>query len=86
MWCDRALPDVTEQGIEFIELHLGDLHVKQDIVGKALELGSSLNQPGQDGSGFDLEEPGNGTDAKPFRESANGPDQHLRADVRAMKE
>jgi hypothetical protein len=67
----------TEQGEEFIELHLRDPHVVHKILGKGRSVVCHLQRPGQDGIGVDLEHPSDGTDPQALGERSHRPDQHL---------
>jgi hypothetical protein len=58
----------------------------EEVWGKALELVRGFHQPLQDGVGVDPKDAGHGAEAEPFRQGADGPDQHLWADALAMKE
>ena len=70
---DFAVLHRPEQGIEFIELPLGDAHVTQEILREGLEMVGHLQQPGQHGVGIDRKHPGHGADAQAFRQ---GPPAH----------
>ena len=76
----------AEQGKEFVELHLRDPHVVQEVLGKDLEMVRSFDQPVQHRIGVHLEDAGDGTDAEPFRQRAHGPHQQIRRDTLAMEQ
>jgi hypothetical protein len=60
---DFTILDRTEQRIEFVQLHLGDTEVVQEVLGEGLEMVGGGDQPLQHGIGVDLKHPGHGTDA-----------------------
>jgi hypothetical protein len=74
---DLTLLDRTEQRIEFVQLHLGDTDVVQEVLGEGFEMVGGLDQPVQHGVGIDLEHPSHGTDAQPFRQCPHGPNKHV---------
>ena len=55
--------DRAEQGKEFVQLHLRDADVVQDILGEGLEMVRHLDQPVQHRVRVDLDHPGNSPDA-----------------------
>src|SRR5713101_7270590 len=75
----------AEQGKEFVELHLRDAHVVEEILREGCRMLRYLDQPRQDGSGIDLEDPGDGADAQAFRPHAHRPHQLLGRDAFAME-
>src|SRR5262249_1963738 len=81
---DLAVLHRAEQGIEFIELHLGDAHVTQEILREGLEMVGHLQQPGQHGVGIDRKHPSHGADAQAFRQGPHGPHQQVGRDALAM--
>src|SRR6266568_1357043 len=81
---DLTILDRTEQGIEFVQLHLRDAHVVEEILGEGFEMVGSFDQPLQYRVGVDLEHPGDGTNAQPFRQCAHGPHQSLSRPTLAM--
>ncbi len=83
---DLACLHGTEQGKELIELHLGDAHVVQEILGKGLELLRGLHHPLQHRVRVHFEHPGDRADAQPFGQGAHGPHQQVGRDALAMKQ
>ena len=67
--------DRTEQGIELVQLHLGDADVVQEMLREGLEVVGGFDQPCQHRVGVDLEHARHGTDAQPFRQRAHRPHQ-----------
>ena len=51
---DLAILERAEDGIEFVQLHLANLEIAQEIGRKRLELVPGLHQPVQDGVRVDL--------------------------------
>ena len=74
----------AEQGKEFVELHLRDAHVVEEILREGCRMLRDLDQPRQNGIGIDLEDPGDGADAQAFRQRAHRPPQLVGRDAFAM--
>src|SRR4029450_2018938 len=77
--------DRTEQGVQFIELHLRDVHVVQEILREGLEMVGGFDEPLQHCMRVHLEDTGDGTDAQTLSQCADGPHQKLRWDTLAMQ-
>ena len=77
--------DGTQQGVEFVQLDLGDAHVVQKMLREGLEMVGGLDQPRQHRVGIDLEHAGHGTDAQPFRQRAHRPHQQVGGDALAIQ-
>src|SRR5713101_10115930 len=75
----------AEQGKEFVELHLRDAHVVEDILREGCRMIRYLDQPRQDGIGIDLEDTGDGADTQAFRQRAHRPHQLFGRDAFAME-
>ena len=83
---DLAILDRTEQGEEFIHLHLVDVEVVQEVVREGFEVISGLRQPASHRVGIGLKDPGRGADAEPFGQCRGGPHQLVRINRLAMKQ
>src|SRR5215471_16567438 len=78
----RALLERTEHGIEFIELHLREVQVEQEVLCKGAQLLRRLHQPVQHGVGIDLEHPRGAADAQALCEATD--DMHDEVDRDAL--
>src|SRR5262249_7765992 len=74
---DLARLDCPEQGIEFIELHLCDAYVVQEIPGKGGGVIRNFDQPLQHRIGIDLEHAGTRAAAKADSYRPDSPRKHL---------
>src|SRR5262249_24843792 len=81
-----ALLQRTEHGIEFIELHLREVQVVQEILRKGPELLCRLHQPVQHGVWIDLEHPRGAADAQALREAVNDVHDEVDRDALAMEQ
>src|SRR5215831_13991419 len=79
---DLTVLNRTEQGIEFVHLHLRDAHVVQKMLREGLELIRRRYYPVQHRVRVHLEYPGDRTNAQPF---GQGPHHQLGGDARAMQ-
>ena len=77
--------DGTEQGEEFVHLHLLNVDIAQEMAREGLQVLGCLDQPGQDRVGIDLEDPGYGADAQTLSQSRDGPYQLVGSDLLAVK-
>src|SRR5262249_4307166 len=82
---DLTRLDGPEQGIEFIELHLGDADVVQEISGEGGGVVRHFYQPLQHRVGVHLKHPSDGTDAQPFGHRAHRPHASLASDMLALE-
>ena len=82
---DLALFDRTEQGEEFIHLHLCDVEIMQVIARKGLHVLGRFNQPAQYRIGITLEDAGDRANAKALSQRRNGPHQLVRVNLLAVK-
>src|SRR5215510_281511 len=81
----RAVLERTEHGIEFIELHLREVQVVQEVLRKGLELLCRLHQPVQHRVRIDLEHPRRAADAQALSEAADDVHDEVDRDALAMK-
>ena len=72
---DFARLDRTEQGKEFIQLHLRDAYVVQEVAREGCGMIRHLDQPGQHRVGVHLEDVGDSANAKSFSQRPDGPHQ-----------
>jgi hypothetical protein len=63
---DLARLDLAEQGKEFVQLHLRDPHVVEEMVGKRRGMVRDFDQPPQHGIGIDRKDSGDGPNTQPF--------------------
>src|SRR6516164_8426994 len=80
----RALLECTEHGIEFIELHLREVQVVQEVLCKGAQLLRRLHQPVQHGVGIDLEHPRGAADAQALCEATDDVHDEVDRDALAM--
>src|SRR5262252_3411603 len=83
---DDTVLDRAEQGEEFIELHLPDPHVVQDVSGESLQLLRCFDQPLQHRIGVHLEHPRRAPDTQAFGQAREDPHDELDGGVLAMKD
>src|SRR5262249_42406062 len=76
----------AEEGEEFVELHLPDLHVVQDVSGEGLELLRRFDQPLQYGIRVHLEHPRRPPDTQALGQTGDHPHDQLRGHAFAMKD
>src|SRR5215510_1564777 len=82
----RAVLERTEHGIEFIELHLHEVQVVQEVRRKGLELLCRLHQPVQHRVRIDLEHPRGAADAQALSEAADDVHDEVDRDALAMEQ
>jgi hypothetical protein len=75
---DLTFSHRTEDGVEFIELDLIDVHLVQKVGGKGFELLGGLHQPTQDRIGIELEDPGRAPDTQTFGQTRDDAHDELR--------
>src|SRR5918912_3549186 len=80
----RALLERTEYGIEFIELHLREVQVVQEVLCKGAQLLRRLHQPVQHGVWIDLEHPRGAADAQTLCEATDDVHDEVDRDTLAM--
>src|SRR5215471_16007424 len=78
--------DRAEQGKEFIELHLSDPHVMQEVLREGPQLLRRLYQPLQHRVGVDLEDPRRAPDAQPLGQARDDPHDEVDRGTLAVKE
>ena len=83
---DFMVLDRAEQGKEFIELHLPDPHVVQNMAGKGPQQLGRLHQPLQHGVRVHLAHAGRAPDAQPLRQACDDAYDELDRHPLAMEE
>ena len=83
---DLAVFDGAEQRKEFIQLHLPDPQVMQEVLRKGPQLLRRLHQPLQHRIGVHLEHPRRAPDAQALGQARDDPHDQLRGDTLAMKD
>src|SRR5205823_6193924 len=82
----RAVLERPEHGIEFIELHLREVQVVQEVLRKGPELLRRLHQPVQHRVRIDLEHPRGAADAQALSEAADDVHEEVDRDALAMEQ
>src|SRR5262244_4169498 len=82
----RAVRERTEHGIEFIELHLREVQVVQEVLRKGPQVLRRLYQPVQHGVGIDLEHPRGAADAQALSEATDDVHDEVNRDALAMEQ
>jgi hypothetical protein len=83
---DLTVLDRTEQGEEFVQLHLLDAHVVQEVLGEGPQLRGRLHEPLQDRVGVDLEHPRRAPDAQALRQARDDPHDEVDGGALPMKD
>jgi hypothetical protein len=76
--------DRTEQGKEFVQLHLGDSHIVEEVLREGRRLVCRLDQPLQHRVRVDLKYPGHGSNAQAFSQSGHDAHEQLSRHAHAM--
>src|SRR5215471_20352765 len=82
----RAVRERTEHGIEFIELHLREVQVVQEVLRKGPQLLRRLHQPVQHRVWIDLEHPRGAANAQALSEAADHVHDEVNRDALAMEQ
>ena len=73
-----AVPHGAEDGVEFVELHLIQAYIVEEINGKGLELLGRFHQPVEDRVRVDLEDPRRPSNAESLGQAADDVHNELR--------
>src|SRR5499426_528352 len=82
----RAVRERTEHGIEFVELHLREVQVVQEVLRKGPQLLRRLHQPVQHRVRSDLEDPRGAANAQTLSEAADHVHDEVNRDALAVEQ
>jgi len=82
---DRTVFDCAEEGEEFVQLHLLDPHVVQDMLGEGAQLLGRLDEPLQHGIEIDLEHPCGAADAQSLGQARHDAHDEVNGGALSMK-